>query len=103
MSFTIRNLSVLAYASSFTLWHYRAGAATLGDIAQPGFFDDAIGMMATGDMIHVSALEAGATVYVVNVQGHVAVRVMQSSAPPETVLRGKVLIDGREVGAKVPA
>ena len=25
MSFTLRNLSVLAYANGFTLWHYKAG------------------------------------------------------------------------------
>ena len=25
MAFAIRNLSVLAYANGFTLWHYKAG------------------------------------------------------------------------------
>ena len=41
MDFAIRNLSVLAYAQGFTLWHYRAGTAQLDRVAEKGFFDDA--------------------------------------------------------------
>ena len=41
MTFAIRNLSVLSYAQGFTLWHYRAGAARLDDVATLGFFNNA--------------------------------------------------------------
>ena len=32
MAFAIRNLSVLAYANGFTLWHYKAGKDRLGQV-----------------------------------------------------------------------
>jgi hypothetical protein len=59
MSFAIRNLSVLAYAQGFTLWHYRAGAGRLDDVAGVGFFDAAADMLAVGDMMLVSATDGG--------------------------------------------
>ena len=55
MAFSMRNLSVLAYANGFTLWHYKAGATPLAAINEPGFFSAAADMMATGDMMMVSA------------------------------------------------
>jgi hypothetical protein len=57
MAFTIRNLSVLAYANGFTLWHYKAGQNSLEHLAEPGFFSDAVGMLAAGDIVMVSAAE----------------------------------------------
>ena len=57
MAFTIRNLSVLAYANGFTLWHYKAGQNSLEHLAEPGFFGDAAGMLAAGDIVMVSAAE----------------------------------------------
>jgi hypothetical protein len=57
MAFTLRNLSVLAYANGFTLWHYKAGAEALGVINAPGFFAAAEDMLATGDMLMVSAAD----------------------------------------------
>ena len=59
MSFAIRNLSVLSYAQGFTLWHYKAGAARLADVATDGFFDHAADMIAAGDMMMVSAADGG--------------------------------------------
>ena len=35
MAFTIRNLSVLAYANGFTLWHYKAGSDRLIESGKP--------------------------------------------------------------------
>ena len=74
MAFAIRNLSVLAYAQGFTLWHYRANVPTLGatlvqpatlaEVAEPGFFDPAADMLATGDMMLVSAPEGGRVLFV---------------------------------------
>ena len=38
MAFAIRNLSVLAYANGFTLWHYRAGKDPLTEVQATDFF-----------------------------------------------------------------
>ena len=55
MAFSVRNLSVLAYANGFTLWHYKAAKDTLQDIGGTGFFSSANDLLATGDMLMVSA------------------------------------------------
>ena len=55
MAFTIRDLSVLAYANGFTLWHYKAGNDSLADVACDDYFADASDMMAARDMIMISA------------------------------------------------
>ena len=68
MSFAIRNLSVLAYANGFTLWHYKAGPARLGQVGAPGFFADAANMLAAGDMVMISAAD-GARVMSVSASG----------------------------------
>lgn len=64
MAFAIRNLSVLAYAQGFTLWHYKAGDATLDQTGTRGFFDNAADMMAPGDMVMISASDGGRIVLV---------------------------------------
>ena len=48
MSFTARELSVLAYANGFTLWHYRTGA---DDLLGAGYFDSAQELLREGDQI----------------------------------------------------
>jgi hypothetical protein len=55
MAFAIRDLSVLAYANGFTLWHYKGGNDSLADVASDDYFADASDMMAGGDMIMVSS------------------------------------------------
>lgn len=72
MDFAIRNLSVLAYAQGFTLWHYRAAAARLDRVAEGGFFNDAADMFAAGDMVLVSAAEGGRVLFVTGTEGSVA-------------------------------
>ncbi len=57
--FAIRNLSVLAYANGFTLWHYKAGKTPLAEVAADGFFFDASDMVAAGDFIIASASDGG--------------------------------------------
>jgi hypothetical protein len=57
MAFAIRNLSVLAYANGFTLWHYKAGQDQLEAVAEDDFFADAADMLAQGDLVMVSALD----------------------------------------------
>jgi hypothetical protein len=59
MAFAIRNLSVLAYANGFTLWHYKAGKDRLSQIEKANFFADALEMLAEGDMMMVSATDGG--------------------------------------------
>jgi hypothetical protein len=57
MAFAIRNLSVLAYANGFTLWHYKAGKDRLESVSDDDFFSDAADMLAVGDLVMVSALD----------------------------------------------
>lgn len=53
MAFNTRDLSVLAYANGFTLWHYTTEdvAATVNGA---GYFDHASPMMNAGDVIYVN-------------------------------------------------
>ncbi len=57
MAFAIRNLSVLAYANGFTLWHYKAGKERLDTAARANFFADAADMLAVGDLIMTCAAD----------------------------------------------
>ncbi len=67
MPFAIRNLSVLAYAQGFTLWHYRAAGSPMAGIAAAGFFDPAGDLVAAGDMMLVSAADGGRVLFVTTV------------------------------------
>jgi len=50
MAFKSKDLSVLAYANGFTLWHYTTvDAAAAVDTA--GYFNDASDMLRVGDML----------------------------------------------------
>ena len=55
MAYAVRNLSVLAYANGFTLWHYKAGPDRLEGVSAPDFFEDAADMLTAGDILMVSA------------------------------------------------
>jgi len=57
MAFAVRNLSVLAYANGFTLWHYKAGQDGLARVEQPGFFGGAADLLTGGDMLMVSGAD----------------------------------------------
>jgi hypothetical protein len=57
MAFTIRNLSVLAYANGFTQWHYRDNSDSVLDIDCPNYFGNASDMFAVGDLIIISCDE----------------------------------------------
>lgn len=54
MAFTLRNLSVLAYANGFTLWHYAAGDEALVALDDAGFFGAASDLIAPGDIVMAS-------------------------------------------------
>jgi hypothetical protein len=55
MAFAIRNLSVLAYANGFTLWHYRSGKDTLDAVSGGNYLADASDMLTAGDLIMLTA------------------------------------------------
>lgn len=50
MAFVQKNLSVLAYANGFTLWHY-ATPDTAATVDTTGYFNAAADMLRPGDMI----------------------------------------------------
>lgn len=57
MAFAIRNLSVLAYANGFTLWHYKSSKDRLEVISNGSYFGDAADMLTVGDMIMVNGID----------------------------------------------
>ena len=54
MAFQNKNLSVIAYANGFTLWHYAADEK-MNVIAASGYFDSVKTLMNTGDVIIINA------------------------------------------------
>jgi hypothetical protein len=57
MAFAIRNLSVLAYANGFTLWHYKSGKDVLQAVSSGNYFSDASDMLTPGDLMMVTAAD----------------------------------------------
>jgi hypothetical protein len=51
MALTLSNLSVLAYANNFTLWHYKT---TETAVTGGGYFNNASDMMSVGDLLIVN-------------------------------------------------
>lgn len=50
MAFNSKDLSVLAYANGFTLWHYTTQDLA-ADVDTSGYFNDAADMVRVGDMV----------------------------------------------------
>jgi len=50
MAYQSKNLSVLAYANGFTLWHYTTPDAA-SDVDSEDYFNNAADMVRSGDMI----------------------------------------------------
>lgn len=68
MSFQSKDLSVLAYANGFTLWHYTT-ADVGGDVDTAGYFNPAADMLRVGDMIFANVDTdgtPGAGIFLVN-------------------------------------
>lgn len=61
MAYDPNNLSALAYANGFTLWHYRT-ADIAGDVDTSGYFNAAANMLRVGDFIIANADTGGAAV-----------------------------------------
>ena len=54
MAFQNKNLSVIAYANGFALWHYKANE-TITAISASGYFSPVATLMKTGDIILINA------------------------------------------------
>jgi outer membrane protein assembly factor BamB len=65
MAFALRNLSVLAYANGFTLWHYKSANDNQKIVGLPGYFGEAGDMLSAGDIVIISAPEGGQVLCVV--------------------------------------
>lgn len=63
----IRNLSVLNYASGFTLWLY--AVEDWAEIFQPGYFNTAADLFRDGDVIYIRA-KSGTAQRVVRTDGN---------------------------------
>ena len=59
MAFQNKNLSVIAYANGFTLWHYCA-SETLSTIAANGYFNSVKTLINIGDIIIINASDSTA-------------------------------------------
>ncbi len=55
MAFQNKNLSVIAYANGFTLWHYAATSETMTAITANGYFDNVKTLMNAGDIVIINA------------------------------------------------
>jgi len=64
MAFSVRHLSVLAYANGFTLWHYKALKDTLVVATANNFFGDGADMLTAGDLIMITAIDGARIVSV---------------------------------------
>jgi hypothetical protein len=58
MAFKSRNLSVLAYANGFTLWHYTTPDPA-ADVDTAGYFNAAADMVRVGDMVLANVATGG--------------------------------------------
>lgn len=53
MAFMNRNLSVIAYANGFTLWHYKTND-TIAEVQDPTYFARVAVLMNAGDIIIIN-------------------------------------------------
>lgn len=58
MAFDNTNLSVLAYANNFTLWHY-ASVDNAATITGAGYFNNAADMMRVNDLLVINSDTGG--------------------------------------------
>lgn len=54
MSFKNRNLSVIAYANGFTLWHYRANDDAIEELEHEDYFSSIWTLCAVGDIFIIN-------------------------------------------------
>lgn len=69
MAFQNKNLSVIAYANGFTLWHYAANE-TFATITASGYFNNVKSLVNTGDIIIINGSDK-TSIYNITVTGGV--------------------------------
>lgn len=57
MAFKNKNMSVIAYANGFTMWHYSSTEHTLAEIVADGFFNPVNTLCAVGDIIIINGTD----------------------------------------------
>lgn len=57
MAFKNKNMSVIAYANGFTLWHYSSSDNTLAEIETDGYFNPVHLPCNVGDIIVINATD----------------------------------------------
>ncbi len=77
MAYDPKQLSVLAYANGFTLWHYST-CDLLHEVTDIGYFNKASDMLRTDDRIMVGAYDAAADVTVYRCEGDIRIAVLSS-------------------------
>jgi len=60
MAFQNKNLSVIAYANGFTLWHYASATETMATISASGYFNNVKSLMNIGDIVIANASDSTA-------------------------------------------
>ncbi len=75
MAFQNKNLSVIAYANGFTLWHYAANE-TMTAISTAGYFDDVKTLMNSGDIVIINASD-GTSIKSITVGDNISVATLE--------------------------
>ena len=81
MAYLSKNLSVLAYANGFTLWHYTT-PDTAATVDTAGYFNSASEMLRVGDMILANVESEGAMkagIFLVNADPNVNPHLLQEN------------------------
>lgn len=58
MAFKNKDMSVIAYANGFTLWHYVSNVDSYDDICALGYFNRIITLANTGDIIIINGKDS---------------------------------------------
>ncbi|WP_291299277.1 hypothetical protein [Elioraea sp.] len=81
MKADVQRLSVLAYASGFTLWLYKPEMG-VQSIREPGFFNRLAHLLHPGDSVIISASDGGEMVFVAQNTGDTVTLFDAPIAPP---------------------
>jgi len=70
MSFANKNLSVIAYANGWTLWHYK----TSDNAEAPGYFDPIKNLANTGDIMIITGTDCAAIRVISDTTPHISLQ-----------------------------
>jgi hypothetical protein len=102
MALNLRNLSVLAYANGFTLWHYKAGAEPHDKVCAPGFFADAADLLTPGDQMILSGAIWSGQACIFGSGNRIVAQLLMGVRDPATVQRPRDLVHS-DISAAVSA